>query len=218
MAAAAQAGLLQQQAELERKAAELEKKERELQSNAASINREYCFLQCPAHNECDARGSLSCLACQDLKKAQPVQVYAAFSEAMCPSCSPSQLRQPFWDSTCHPITDKAGNELRDKMLESSSGGSLPSSMLLPSHLATLSSSNTSFIFISELLCDADTLRLFTESSKAFFSLLIRAKQYVPLTLIFKWLNLDLPSGVGCGGPLAIAGECRLPQRKALKPG
>ena len=44
MAAAAQAGLLQQQAELERKAAELEKKERELQSNAASINREYPAL------------------------------------------------------------------------------------------------------------------------------------------------------------------------------
>lgn len=40
VAAAAQAGLLQQQAELERKAAELEKKERELQNNAASINRE----------------------------------------------------------------------------------------------------------------------------------------------------------------------------------
>ncbi|NXK66763.1 SCAM2 protein, partial [Sylvietta virens] len=38
VAAAAQAGLLQQQAELERKAAELEKKERELQSHAASIN------------------------------------------------------------------------------------------------------------------------------------------------------------------------------------
>ncbi|KFR16522.1 Secretory carrier-associated membrane protein 2, partial [Opisthocomus hoazin] len=38
VAAAAGAGLLQQQAELERKAAELEKKERELQSNAASIN------------------------------------------------------------------------------------------------------------------------------------------------------------------------------------
>lgn len=41
VAAAAQAGLLQQQAELERKAAELEKKERELQSHAASIDREY---------------------------------------------------------------------------------------------------------------------------------------------------------------------------------
>lgn len=41
VAAAAQAGLLQQQAELERKAAELEKKERELQSNAASINCEW---------------------------------------------------------------------------------------------------------------------------------------------------------------------------------
>ncbi|XP_066052084.1 secretory carrier-associated membrane protein 2 [Chamaea fasciata] len=38
VAAAAQAGLLQQQAELERKAAELEKKERELQSHAASID------------------------------------------------------------------------------------------------------------------------------------------------------------------------------------
>lgn len=44
VAAAAQAGLLQQQAELERKAAELEKKERELQSHAASIDREYCLL------------------------------------------------------------------------------------------------------------------------------------------------------------------------------
>lgn len=175
MAAAAQAGLLQQQAELERKAAELEKKERELQSNAASINREYCFMQCPAHNECDAQGSLSCLACQDLKKAQPVQVYAAFSEAMCPSCSLSQLQQPFWDSTCHPVTDKAGSKLRDKMLETSSGGSLPSSVLSPSHLVTLSSSDTSFIFISELLCDADKLRLFTESSKAFFQSLNQSK-------------------------------------------
>ncbi|RMB94558.1 hypothetical protein DUI87_29370 [Hirundo rustica rustica] len=38
VAAAAQAGLLQQQAELERKAAELEKKERELQNHAASID------------------------------------------------------------------------------------------------------------------------------------------------------------------------------------
>lgn len=51
MAAAAQAGLLQQQAELERKAAELEKKERELQSHAASIDREYSFLQHPIQRD-----------------------------------------------------------------------------------------------------------------------------------------------------------------------
>ncbi|KAJ6664140.1 hypothetical protein lerEdw1_008355 [Lerista edwardsae] len=38
VASAAQAGLLQQQEELERKAAELERKERELQNNAASFN------------------------------------------------------------------------------------------------------------------------------------------------------------------------------------
>ncbi|XP_067390749.1 secretory carrier-associated membrane protein 2 isoform X1 [Emydura macquarii macquarii] len=38
VASAAQAGLLQQQEELERKAAELERKERELQDNAASFN------------------------------------------------------------------------------------------------------------------------------------------------------------------------------------
>lgn len=109
MAAAAQAGLLQQQAELERKAAELEKKERELQSNAASINREYCFLPCPARNERDAQGSLGRLVCQDLMKAQPVQVYAAFLETVCLSSSRSQLWQPSWDCTCHPITDKVGN-------------------------------------------------------------------------------------------------------------
>lgn len=73
MAAAAQAGLLQQQAELERKAAELEKKERELQSNAASINRE-----CRSRSEGCARGSLPRLACRDLRGAQPVQAFTAF--------------------------------------------------------------------------------------------------------------------------------------------
>uniref|UniRef100_A0A8C0AQW4 Secretory carrier-associated membrane protein n=1 Tax=Buteo japonicus TaxID=224669 RepID=A0A8C0AQW4_9AVES len=49
VAAAAQAGLLQQQAELERKAAELEKKERELQSNAATRQNNWPPLpkKCP---------------------------------------------------------------------------------------------------------------------------------------------------------------------------
>lgn len=112
MAAAAQAGLLQQQAELERKAAELEKKERELQSNTASINREYRFLQRPARNECDAQGSPGRLVCRDVMKAQPVQVYAAFLEATCLSSSPSQLWQPSWDRTCHPRTYQMGKRAR----------------------------------------------------------------------------------------------------------
>ncbi|XP_074773152.1 secretory carrier-associated membrane protein 2 isoform X3 [Athene noctua] len=49
VAAAAQAGLLQQQAELERKAAELEKKERELQNNAATRQNNWPPLpkKCP---------------------------------------------------------------------------------------------------------------------------------------------------------------------------
>lgn len=46
MAAAAQAGLLRQQEELDRKAAELERKERELQSTAASLHGKGS-LPCP---------------------------------------------------------------------------------------------------------------------------------------------------------------------------
>lgn len=70
MAAAAQAGLLQQQAELERKAAELDKKERELQSNAASINRE---CRSPQRGPCLGKPGLS-----GFEGAQPVQAFAAF--------------------------------------------------------------------------------------------------------------------------------------------
>lgn len=68
-------------------------------------------------------------------KAQPVQAYAAFLEAMCLSSGPSQLGQPSWDCTCHPIAYKVGNKLRDEVPETSPCGSLPWSMLSPSALS-----------------------------------------------------------------------------------
>jgi len=62
------------------------------------------------------------------------------------------------------------------------------------HSATSRSSNTGFVSVSELLCGAAMLRLFTERNKAlFFSLeaLNHNKTVFSPNLTFKWLNLDL---------------------------
>lgn len=119
MAAAAQAGLLQQQAELERKAAELEKKERELQSNAASINRE---CRSPQRGPCPGEPGLS-----GFERGSACPSVRSFLQAVCLSSRPSQ--QHSCDCICHPIADKVGNKFRIDMLGTSSAGSLPLSVL-----------------------------------------------------------------------------------------